>query len=218
MTSNLSLAEEKQRREIAINLHDHTSQALAVAILNVKEMQQFYKNAKESPYSLVKIGKALEKVLVEVRECTFELSSPTLYRFGLKAAIKELLEIRFTRDNGYRCQMTYDDTKCNASEDIKVILFQAIKELFVNIEKHAKATLVEVTFETTDKNITITIEDNGVGFNIDTIERTTTKGKHFGLFNIKERLNYIDGSFEIFSETGNGSKFILTAPLEIKTT
>ncbi len=218
MTSNLSLIEERQRREIATNLHDHTSQALAVAILNVKELQNLYKDTEETSSLLANIGDSLEKVLTEVRECTFELSCATLYRFGLRAAIEELLENRCGKNTDYTCKLVCDDNKCEISEDIKVILFQAVKELLINIEKHAKATSVEVSIKIENGNIIITIKDDGVGFDINTVARTTAKGEHFGLFNIKERLRYIDGNFEIFSEIDKGSKFVLTAPLEINST
>ena len=213
MTSNLSLIEERQRREIATNLHDHTSQELVVAILNVKELQNLCKDVKGASQLLVNIEDALNKVLKEVRECTFELSSATLYRFGLRAAIKELLEIRCGEEKN--CKLICDDTEYEIAEDIKVILFQAVKELLINIEKHAKATEVEISVKIDGSNIIITVKDNGIGFDINTIAMTTTSGEHFGLFNIKERLNYIDGSFEIFSEINKGSKFILTAPLEM---
>ncbi len=218
MTSNLSLIEERQRREIATNLHDHTSQALVVAILNVKELQNLYKDTTEASSLLASIGDALDKVLTEVRKCTFELSSATLYRFGLRAAIEELLETRCGKNKDCTCKLVCDDTECKISEDIKVILFQAVKELLINIEKYAKATSVEITIKVDDRNITIIVKDNGVGFDINTVAMTTTKGEHFGLFNITERLNYIDGNFEIFSEIDRGSEFILTVPLEINTT
>ena len=83
--------------------------------------------------------------------------------------------------------------------------------------KHAQAQKVQVAIQREDNSIRITVSDDGVGFDVDRAESSIRRTGGFGLFNIRERLSYIGGSFEIWSQSGSGSRFTLIAPLKTKT-
>ena len=85
-----------------------------------------------------------------------------------------------------------------------------MRELLVNVVKHAKAQSVKVSVRKVDELINISVEDNGKGFDAAEVASKAT----FGLFSIRERLEQLGGSFEIKSEPGHGSKITMTAPLK----
>jgi len=91
-----------------------------------------------------------------------------------------------------------------------------VRELLVNVVKHANAKNVKVSIRKVDDRICVSVEDDGVGFNVTEVESmaTVTKKAKFGLFSIRERLESVGGHFEIKSKVGQGSKITMTAPLK----
>ena len=98
-------------------------------------------------------------------------------------------------------------------DNVRTLLFQAVRELLINVIKHAKAKNVEVAVQKKNDNIQISISDDGIGFDTKEVKSIQRNGG-FGLFSIRERIDYIGGTFEIYSRPGSGSRFVLTAPLK----
>jgi PAS domain S-box-containing protein len=215
LASELSLAEERQRRHIATDLHDQVSQSLALSMINLQALR---KSARETDIQpLDKVCKTIKHMLGDIRNLTFDLSSPTLYKFGLEAAIVELLNDQLRDRHGIACEFSDDQKPKPLDNDIRVLLFQSVRELLINIIKHAKAEKVLVAIQRDGGNIQITVNDDGVGFDVDQAESSMLRTGGFGLFNIRERLDYIGGSFEMCSQLGSGSRFTLIAPLKTNT-
>ncbi|MHC4293369.1 MAG: sensor histidine kinase, partial [Planctomycetota bacterium] len=101
----------------------------------------------------------------------------------------------------------------SVSEDISIMLFQAVRELLVNVAKHAGANEVKVSIQKTADEIRIKVKDNGKGFDILREKPHNIASGGFGLFSIKERLGHMGGRFEIESKTGQGTSVTLAAPL-----
>jgi signal transduction histidine kinase len=99
-------------------------------------------------------------------------------------------------------------------EDIQVLLFQAVRELLVNVAKHAQAQSVKVTIRRDGSDIQIIVEDDGVGFDAFPIGSHWSEIKGFGLFSIRERLDHFGGQLKIKSEPGHGTRVTLVAPLK----
>jgi len=99
-------------------------------------------------------------------------------------------------------------------DDIRVLLFQAVRELLVNVAKYAQAQSVKVTTRRDGGDIRIIVEDDGVGFAPPSIGYQWSGMKGFGLFSIRERLDHIGGHLEIKSELGHGTQVTLVAPLK----
>jgi signal transduction histidine kinase len=102
------------------------------------------------------------------------------------------------------------------TEDVRVLLFQCVREVLVNIVKHAQAHQVSLDIGRADGSITISVTDDGVGFDADEVLSLPARHRGFGLFNIKERLDYVGGLLEIHSRRGEGSRIILIAPLKME--
>ncbi|MCP4609871.1 MAG: PAS domain S-box protein [Planctomycetes bacterium] len=216
LASDLSLAEERERRHIAAELHDQISQTLALSKMNLQTLGKSAGLADNSMFH--EVVESIKSTIEQVQHLTFDLSSPTLYKFGLEKAVDELLHDQLHK-KGLTYKLTDDKLLKPLDEEVMVLLFQSVRELLINIIKHAQAHKVAVTIQRDGDNILITVGDDGVGFDADRLDsyaRLAGRTGGFGLFNIRERLNYISGSFEIESQSGKGSRFTLKAPLKVE--
>jgi PAS domain S-box-containing protein len=212
LASELSLAEERLRRRIAAELHDHIAQNLAISKIKLESLTDDTES--EQSKSLKEVIHLISKTIDASRTLTFEISPPVLYELGFEAAVGWLT--RQTRQRfGLDVEFINDEKPKPLNTDIRVLLFQAVRELLVNVVKHAKAQKAKIYANVIGNNIQVTVEDNGIGFDTATLNlsKDFTKGG-FGLFNIRERLDQIGGSVIIHSGRNKGTKIIMTAPIE----
>lgn len=212
MASELALAEERERRRIAAGLHDYACQNLVLSKMKLQGLRTPQPSGAED--QIADICKTLDSTIESVRGLTFDLSSPTLYKFGLEAAIKELIEDKLEAQHGIHCIFHDDGADKPLAEDVRILLFQSIRELLINIIKHARAQTVTIDIARLDDSIRITITDNGIGFDVTDALDNPSRSHGFGLFSIKERLDFIGGHLDIDSRRGQGSQFTLVAHLE----
>lgn len=210
LASELSLAEARERREIASDLHDHIGQALAYVSqkLSILKGNSIF-SGMESDF--VEIDKILNQTIKYTRDLTVEISPPILYEFGLTAAIEWLIERAEIR---YHLKISFVKKRISKdiSEDIKVFIFKSVKELIHNVSKHANASKIEISVIFNQNDFIIRISDNGNGFDISTLEQRMTDDCCFGLFSIKERLSYIGGQMIIESTPENGTQVEIHSP------
>ena len=211
LASELSLAEERERRRIAIGLHDDACQTLVLSKMKLQELGKPLSAGDVE--EIAEICKALDGTLESVRELVFDLSSPTLYKFGLEAALEELLHDKLKSEHGIRYRFHNDDARKPLAEDVRILLYQSVRELLINTIKHARARAVSVDIARCGDCVRITVSDDGVGFDVEEILAAAPRRRGFGLFSIKERLDHIGGSLDIDSQVGRGSRFTLTALL-----
>ena len=211
LASELSLAEERERRRIAAGLHDHACQALVLSKMKLQAMQA---SAPTPPApEITGVCDTLDETIHSIRGQIFDLSSPTLYKFGLEAALAELLEDKVEAQYGIHCIFRNDSAPKPLAEDVQVLLFQSVRELLINTIKHADAREVTLGIVRSNDSVRITVADDGIGFDTDDVLSSPSRRRGFGLFNIKERLDYIGGALEMYSKPGTGSRFTLIAPL-----
>ena len=99
-------------------------------------------------------------------------------------------------------------------EDLRTLLFRTVRELLINVVKHARAQKAKVSLKSDEKTIRVKVEDDGIGFSYK--EYSFRKGKGgFGLFSIKERLHSLGGKMEFDPEITKGTRVVLTLPLRI---
>jgi signal transduction histidine kinase len=212
LASQLSLTEERERRRLATELHDRVSQTLAICKIKLGMLRQLASST-ELAEALDEIDKYLKEIVRATRALTFEISSPILYQLGLEAALEWLTEQTWERD-GIPSEFRDDRRPKPLDDDVRVLLFQAVRELLVNVAKHAQAHSVKVVIRREDSNVQIVVEDDGVGFTTFPIGSHWSEIKGFGLFSIRERLDYLGGQLKIKSERGNGTRVTLVAPLK----
>lgn len=212
MASQLSLAEERERRRIATELHDRIGQTLAICKIKLGALRA---SASSTGLSgpLDEIHKLVEEIIQETRSLTFEVSSPILYELGLEAAVEWLAE-QIQEKYGLLSHFEDDRQPKPLDDDVSVLLFQAVRELLANVAKHAQARNVKVSIRRDDTNIKITVEDDGNGFDTSDTVSHWSRTEGFGLFSIRERLDYLGGRLEVESEPGHGTWATLAAPLK----
>jgi signal transduction histidine kinase len=213
LASELELAEESERRRIAVDLHDSIGQILAFSRRELTGLEKIGSN--EIAISLKEVGRQLDKAIKQTRSLSFELSPSVLYDLGLETALEDLAEI-FSRERNIECRFEGDGQLEPIEDAIKVLLYRSVRELLINVAKHADASEVKITLSWSNNEIHINVEDNGKGFDASVLERRLKKSRGFGLFSIQERLSHIDGCFEIQTAEGRGTKITLVAPVSVK--
>ncbi len=214
LTSELSFAEERERRRIAAGIHDDIAQKLALAKLELQSIQNTISDTDVST-SLESQCEIMDKIMEDARMLTFELSNPLLYEIGIEAAIESFLIEQIQEKRGIKCKFTSHGPDINLDEDIRVILYQGVRELLINVLKHSNAGKVEVRIVKNYNLISITVEDDGTGMKISK-HGSSEKGKRgFGLFNIKERLEYLGGNLNIQSTPKKGTCVTMSIPLRL---
>jgi signal transduction histidine kinase len=211
LSSELLLAEEGERRRIAVKLHDRIGQALTVSKMRVDVLAAGRPESPDASH-LREIGKILESTIADTRMLTFELSPPILYEFGLQAALEWLCE-KFAREHDLDITFHSDIGDLPMEIHLRVMLFQAARELLFNIVKHARAVQVTVHMAVEDRMLTIAIADDGLGFQPARANADGSGKMGFGLFSIRERLVDLGGAMDIRSESGRGTRVTLRYPL-----
>ena len=208
LASEITLVEERQRRQIATSIHDDLGQMLAIVKLHLSGIKSTA--SAETASQLPKVFEYLDQAIQYTRSLTFQLSPPVLYKFGLEAALEWLCD-NMKEQHKIETSFKDDGAEKPMPEDTQVVLFQAVRELLFNIVKHAKASKAGVSVSRQDGCIVVKVEDNGVGMKE---QAPDSMPKGFGLFNILERVEYIGGKFEITSASPHGCVITITVPLE----
>nr|WP_281417542.1 ATP-binding protein [Alkaliphilus flagellatus] len=106
-------------------------------------------------------------------------------------------------------------SQVEVEDNIKnIALFRIVQEALNNVQKHSHATMVKIKLEMTKRNLYVLVEDNGIGFNIKDLKRRNRYEGGFGLLNMQERIELLNGTFEVKSEKNCGAKVIINIPNE----
>jgi len=208
LVSELSLIEERERRKLATQLHDQVGQTLAITKIKLGALQEL-SSSTHLAESVDEISKLIEQTIQDARSLTFELSPPILYELGLDAAVEWLTE-QMQKQYGIQIDFEGDRHSRPLDQNIRVFLFLAVRELLMNVVKHAKARKAKVVIRRGGNTIRVTVQDDGVGFDISKI-RTG-----FGLFSIRERLHHLGGHLEIETGHDKGSRFTIVLLIKSK--
>ncbi len=212
LSSELLLAEERERRKIADDLHDSVGQYLAVAKIKLNSLGQKI-DGEEAAESLAEIMRFVTAAIQETRSLTFQISPPILYKFGLSPALEWLAE-EIEKQHALRIRFEDDGEPKPLDDSSSILLFRAARELVYNMVKHAQAREAGIFVGRNEGHVKIVIEDDGIGFNTAELENNFRKSMGYGLLSIQEKLNHIGGRLKIESERNQGSKFVLIAPLK----
>jgi PAS domain S-box-containing protein len=215
LASQLTVVEEKERRRIAVDLHDNVCQSLALARMQVVAVR---KKVLESTLAakLDDVSGTLQQTLQDTRHLMSDLSSPSMHEIGLSAAISEWLEETITKQYNLKTEFTddIDDQRRNSlTDDVRTLLFRNVRELVTNVVKHARAKKVGVRMHAEDNRVKIIIKDDGIGFDPETAAPENGKDSGYGLFSVEERMSNMGGTFEIISGPDKGCEAVLTIPV-----
>ena len=209
LTSQLSVAEERERRRIASAVHDQVAQSLAVIKMKLGELRRVDTSATLVD-RIQTIREMVDQAMEDTRSVTYALSPPVLYELGLEAALEWLAE-QVERNHSIACHFEHDGQTKPLGDDARGFLFWAARELMMNVVKHANASIARLSLSGNDGMLCLRVQDDGEGFYPTEMERRTSG---FGLFSIRERLTDFGGHFQLDSRPGLGTTVTIVLPLD----
>lgn len=212
LTSALSLAEERERRRIASDLHEQVGGTLAAVKIKLGQLLQAAAAEPGFDQALREIRELIETTIRTTRSLTFDLASPILYEIGLEAALERLAD-ELQEQHGVRRHFEDDGRRKPMPHESQVVLFHTVRELLTNVAKHAHAGSVHVSIRRDGSDVRIDVEDDGVGFETPDVGFHVSRSGGFGLFHAGQRLTHLGGSLEVRSASGHGTTVTVIAPL-----
>ena len=211
LTTEISLIEEKQKKEIASNIHDHLSQSLVISKMRINELKK-NPQLKIINDDLKFIESHISEALKNSRKITYELSPPVLYQLGIIDALNWLLE-DVEETHKIKCRLNSNVTNVKLSDVKSILLYRSIQEVITNAIKYANASLITLDLTRTALGIDIIVTDNGIGFDTSVLHGDHHSGSGFGLFTVRERIRNIQGKYTITSKINIGTNVKFFIPL-----
>ena len=215
LATQLTIAEEAERKRIATDLHDDVCQSLALLRI---QLSSVLKKISDPPVvaKLNDISGSIQQTLQNTRNLMSDLSSPSMNEIGLSAAVSELLEELVGERHGLKTEFIDETAELPRKQldgNVRTIMYRNVRELLANIVKHAWAHKVTVRMQVEGDNVILTVQDDGIGF--DPAKTPIKNGQNggFGLFSITERMADMAGTFEIVSAPDQGCTAILKVPI-----
>ena len=201
-------AQEEERKRIARELHDGIGQALYSILvgLNVIGQEQLAEPTRQHVNELLHMtAKAME----EVKRMALELRPSALDDLGLLPALRSLMK-RVEKSFGIQVELHVQGEKRRYSAAVETALYRIIQEAMTNTAKYARASKLGIMFEDREREIVVTVVDDGIGFDV---EHAFHTGSGLGLFGMRERAQLLGGTLDIRSAPDDGTTLIVRIPL-----
>jgi len=210
LVAELARAREQERQRIANDLHDRIAQNLALAVMKLAMLEKSI--AGEHLPMVEEIHQLINEVIDETRSLVCDLYPHVLRDLGFAGAVEWLVQHTAER-YGLPCVVDINSVPEGLTQDIQETLFQALRELLINVAKHAEATKALVFFHCEEGRLLAEVVDDGKGFDQERFTFRDPKTGGFGLFNIRERLALLNGNLHIESAPGKGTKVAIILPM-----
>jgi PAS domain S-box-containing protein len=212
---DLNTTEERERKRFAADLHDHIGQSLVLAKLELGRLGELTNPLDENVRSSIeRLDDTMDQAIHETRLLTQDLSPQVLYTFGFDAALEWLAENMQERYD-LVCHIEGGKQPSPLSGDAAVVAFQTVRELLINIVKHAGVKEAHLYVTQRENVVAIHVEDQGKGFVPEDLDLPRSHGGGFGLFSIRERLSLLGGRLAINSSPGRGTSAQVVIPVSI---
>ncbi len=201
-------AEERERVRIAGDMHDGLGQLLSAIKFNVQGLYDKLSNRVDEKESQI-FSKSIDLIdssTKEIRNLSHNIMPNTLVKYGLASAVKEFVSA--ISNSRLEINLNVSGIQENLNEDLQIIIYRVIQESVNNIIKHAKANKLDISINYDAEGLALTIEDNGIGFNLSDID----SAKGIGLKNMEARVKYLKGSIEFDSKPGKGTLVSIFIP------
>lgn len=207
-------ADEDARKELARDLHDGPTQTIAAIAMRLNFIRSLLaRDPQQAISELEKAEELAKQTSKEIRGMLFTLRPLVLETQGLSKAIETVIQ-NLRETDGLNVRMVGGNYGDMLSEKAQTVIFPIIEEALGNARKYAKANLVEVRMWHEDSLFVARIQDNGVGFDVEEVNKGYSTRGSLGLLNMQERAERIDGSLRLESKPGKGTTVTLVVPLE----
>lgn len=212
LAAELTQAEQKVRERLAKALHDDLQQIILAAKMKVRRAIQKNDSALVTK-RLDEVSDLLTQAVDSTRSYAVELQPPVLQYGGLVDALRWLVR-RAKKQHDLEVDLKIQGLVVDVDEGLRLLLFEAMKELILNTVKHAGVSTLYCTLQFEPKGLLLIVEDSGRGFDTEVLYNFSERSPSgIGLLNMRERLKAIGGTLEVESQIGRGSRFRLTLPL-----
>lgn len=209
LSSSILSAQEQERKRISRELHDDFGQILTAVLLDISRAEKQETIVSSSSYSfLERIRIGIQEALQRVRSLSAILRPGVLDQLGLKAAVISFLE-EMQGQTGLKIIEEMQVDHSNIPESVSIAIYRILQEATTNIIKHSAAKQVIVKLRSDFQTISISIKDDGQGFNPELLP----VDKGLGLLGMKERTEWLGGIFKIESAHGRGTSIYAEFPL-----
>ncbi|MCL6106517.1 MAG: sensor histidine kinase [Actinobacteria bacterium] len=206
-------AQEEERRRIARELHDETSQSLTGLIIGIKMLEETAPASQpDLRERLFSIKDLAHQTLNEVHTMAVRLRPSILDDLGLPAALRSYAK-EFSENIGIPVEVQLMALTERLTPELETVLYRVVQEALTNVARHSGATRCRVTLRRKENHVQGMIEDNGKGFDAAAAMASEDRGRGLGLHGMKERIELVGGSLEFDSRPGEGTSIFLEAPV-----
>lgn len=214
LTLEIVGVQEEERKRIARELHDGLSQLLSTLKINIElAAKSIRSDLHAAEQQLKELSSLADEAQEEAKQLAFDLRPAVLDDFGLKAALR-FLATNFERRAGKVVEWNFPAADMRFDSLIETTVYRIVQELLTNIAKHSEASRVFMQLVVRKGVLALSVADNGRGFEPAKALAVRPGRPHFGLRNVKERVEFLGGSFRIESVPGHGSEFLIEIPFE----
>lgn len=210
LATELNLAEQRERKRVASELHDYLAQLLVLAKMKLGQGRRLAESVPACAAYIKQSEDVLTEALIYTRTLVADLSPPVLRDFGLPTALKWLSEQMQRHQLTVTVHISEGDYP-KLPEDQALLMFQSVRELLINASKYGGSGEATVSLTQCNGELRIEVCDRGQGF--DMSEKAATVTEKFGLFSIRERMQALGGTFELDSAVGEGTRAMLVLPI-----
>ncbi len=215
MSTHLLRAQEKERKRIALELHDELGQALSLLKLKIGSIKKALpQDQTELKNECKEVSDYIVQMVENVRRLSRDLSPRIIEDLGLSSALRWLAESSAQHLN-IQTSLEMDDIDSFLSPEAQVTMYRIFQEAITNMVKHAKATRMWISARKDEMKdiLTFIVKDNGVGFDLKHFTEHISTEKGLGLAAMNERAKMLRGSFEISSQKGIGTTITISVPI-----
>ncbi len=209
LSHRLVEVQESERRYIARELHDETSQALTSIIFGLRLLEQEVDHPENLLPRLVELKQVVQNVLENLHHLAINLRPVSLDQLGLVPALTQLVKdvgARYSLNSHFKAVGFAEENRF--PEEIETALFRIAQEALTNTVRYANANNVDVILERRDGSLIVMIEDDGIGFDAESIP----KSGHLGILGMQERAQMAGGTLTIESSPGEGTTIVVEVP------
>ena len=204
-------AEERERERIAGELHDRVGQSLLLAKMKLDALVQKTSSRTLRPYA-AEAASLLEGTIHDIRSLTFRMRPPILDTAGIETTLEWLCS-SISNDYALRIDFVDDGQPKPLPAEMRYSLYQAVRELLLNVVKHARAEKARLTVKTVNHTLVVQVTDNGVGFQDPDAQMKHVDNGGYGLYNVEQRIEQMGGRISFESAPGRGTTVTLMVPI-----
>jgi two-component system sensor histidine kinase UhpB len=211
LSSRLMQVQEEERSRLARDLHDEIGQLLTALKIDLQEVQHGEVGHSHAG-ALTDSLELVDHLLTQVRTLALDLRPSVLDDLGLVAALRWYAN-RQAKRNGWILSLSVEGMTRRVPVPIEVACFRIAQEALTNVAKYARAKTIDLTLHRQDEDVTLVIQDDGVGFDVMSARQRAQEGQSIGLLGMEERVRLAGGILEISSTAGRGTTILLRFPL-----